>query len=114
MSARLDYPATVRDTPGGLTVMLIESSACNAGRSLGVSWQKRVAHLTAECLYIAKFGSTPAPGCTGTAELFASADKKGEGGGRERRRRRERERERDRSESTHDNPEDPACHVSLS
>ena len=107
MSARLDYPATVRDTPGGLTVMLIESSACNAGRSLGVSWQKRVAHLTAECLYIAKFGATPAPGCT-------SADKKGEGGERERRRRRERERKRDRSESTHDNPEDPACHVSPS
>ena len=86
MSARLDYPATVHDTPGGWTAMLIESSDCNAGRSLGVSWQKRVAHLTAECLYIAKFGATPALGCT-------SADKKGEGGGRERR-RREREKKR--------------------
>ena len=105
MSARLDYPATVRDTPGGWTVMLIESSACNAGRSLGVSWQKRVAHLTAECLYIAKFGATPALGCT-------SADKKGEGGGRDE--EGERERKRDRSESTHDNSEDPACHVSPS
>ena len=70
--------------------MLIESSACNAGRSLGVSWQKRVAHLTAECLYIAKFGATPAPGCT-------SADKtrreRGEG---ERDEEGERERERKR------------------
>ena len=113
MSARLDYPATVHDTPGGWTAMLIESSDCNAGRSLGVSWQKRVAHLTAECLYIAKFGATPAPGCTGTAELLRVLTRRERGEG-ERDEEGEMERKRVRSESTHHNPENPACHVSPS